>query len=75
MGEIMKNTDTICVAAPPVSESRSGLGALIGRLFARRKARLVVTEYSPEYLLHDIGLRDGRRQYYSRDGHKLPEWR
>ncbi len=75
MGEIMRNTDSACIAAPAASEKRLGLRAFFNHLFAHRKARIVITEYSPEYLLRDIGLREGRPQYYSREGHKLPEWR
>lgn len=71
----MRNTDSACIAAPSAPAGRSGLGAFLSRFFARRKARIVITEYSPEYLLRDIGLREGRRPHYSREGHKLPEWR
>ncbi|MBB5703308.1 hypothetical protein FHS76_003208 [Ochrobactrum daejeonense] len=71
----MRNTDSACIAAPSVPAARPGPSAFFRRLFARRKARIVITEYSPEYLLRDIGLREGRRPHYSREGHKLPEWR
>ncbi|KAB2676964.1 hypothetical protein F9K85_09195 [Brucella tritici] len=74
----MKNLDSACTTAtaPTVSHgSESGWSALFSRLFSRKRTHIVITEHSPEYILRDIGIGDGRAQYYSRDGHKLPEWR
>ena len=78
----MKNLDSACTTATasPISHTtESGWSALFSRLFSRlsslRRTRVIINEYSPEYLLRDIGIGDGRTQYYSRDGHKLPEWR
>ncbi|MCH4542662.1 hypothetical protein DK867_21130 [Ochrobactrum sp. POC9] len=74
----MKNLDSACttVTAPAMSHAtNSGWSALFSRLFSRKRTYAVITEHSPEYLLRDIGISDGRTQYYSRDGHRLPEWR
>jgi hypothetical protein len=74
----MKNLDSACTTAtaPTVNHgSESGWSALFFRLFSRKRTHIVITEHSPEYILRDIGIGDGRTQYYSRDGHKLPEWR
>ncbi|MFQ0815305.1 hypothetical protein AVM02_02065 [Brucella anthropi] len=74
----MKNLDSACATAtmsPTCPEAGNGWSVLFSRLFSRKRAHVVITEHSPEYLLRDIGIADGRTQYYSRDGHKLPEWR
>jgi len=74
----MKKLDSACAAAtvlPAGHGPKSGWSTLFARLFSRKRTHLVITEHSPEYLLRDIGIGDGRTQYYSRDGHKLPEWR
>lgn len=73
----MKNLDSACTTAtaPTISHgANSGWNALFSRLFSRKRTYTVITEHSPEYLLRDIGISDGRTRYYSRDGHKLPEW-
>ncbi|ELT46803.1 hypothetical protein D584_22961 [Brucella intermedia M86] len=75
---MMKNLDSACTTATASAISHateSGWSALFSRLFSFRRTRVTINEYSPEYLLRDIGIGDGRTQYYSRDGHKLPEWR
>ncbi|WP_139973927.1 MULTISPECIES: hypothetical protein [Brucella/Ochrobactrum group] len=74
----MKNLGSACATATaPTMNHRTEKGwrALFSRLFSRKSTHIVITEHSPEYLLRDIGIGDGRTQYYSRDGHKLPEWR
>lgn len=72
----MKNLNSATAPAPTICrEADSGWSALFSRLFSRKRTHIVITEHSPEYLLRDIGIGDGRTQYYSRDGHKLPEWR
>ncbi|MBR7653821.1 hypothetical protein HED50_17925 [Ochrobactrum oryzae] len=74
----MKNLGSACTTAtaPAVChEAGNSWSTLFSRLFSRKRTYIVITEHSPEYLLRDIGIGDGRTQYYSRDGHKLPEWR
>lgn len=43
-------------------------------MFKRKQKTYVISEHSPEYLLRDLGIKEGRPSRFTRDGHKLPEW-
>ncbi|MFC7066519.1 hypothetical protein [Brucella rhizosphaerae] len=62
-------------AACPEGTVFSGWRGWIARLFNRKQKHYVVSENSPEYLLRDIGLIEGRSSRLSRHRQKLPEWK
>ncbi|MBJ6133156.1 hypothetical protein JAU75_09955 [Ochrobactrum sp. Q0168] len=64
-----------CAASGPTDKAASGWYRLFSRLFQRRPATYVVSEHSPDYLLRDLGLMEGRTSHLPRGRHKLPEWR
>lgn len=64
-----------CSAAVPSDKATKGWYRLFLRLFQRKSAPYVVSEYSPDYLLRDLGLMEGRPSRLPRGGHKLPDWR
>ncbi|MFD1198598.1 hypothetical protein ACFQ3K_09800 [Brucella gallinifaecis] len=73
MRDVEMHSSAVTVACPEKKPS-SGLRAWITRLFRRKRHHYVLSKYSPEYLLHDVGIKDGRPTRYDGGGHKLPEW-
>ncbi len=73
MRDVEISSSTIAVTCP---EKRTffDLRVWIGRLFRRKRHYHVISAYSPEYLLHDVGIKDGRPSRLDRGGHRLPEW-
>jgi len=73
MRDVEINSSAIASACPEKIAS-SGLLAWIARLFKRKQNPYVISEHSPEYLLRDVGIKEGRPSRFDRVGHKLPEW-
>jgi hypothetical protein len=73
MRDVEINSSAIAVVCPEKIAS-SGLRAWIARLFKRKPSHYVISENSPEYLLRDVGIKEGRPSCFDRAGHKLPEW-
>lgn len=74
MRNVEINSSAIAVVCPEKIVA-SGLRAWIAHLFERKGKRGVLSEHAPDYLLHDVGIKDGRPSRFDRGGHKLPEWR
>lgn len=74
MRDVEINSSAIAAACPEKTAS-SSFGAWIRRLLKRKRNNHVLSEHSPEYLLRDVGLKEGRPSCFDRDGHKLPEWK
>jgi hypothetical protein len=64
-----------CTASGPSDKAATGWYRLFMRLFQRKPAPYVVSEHSPDYLLRDLGLMEGRTSRLPRGGHRLPDWR
>lgn len=73
MRDVEISSSAIAVACPEKSASFS-LRKWIADLFRRKPSEYVINENSPEYLLRDVGIKEGRPSRFDRDGHKLPEW-
>ena len=73
MRDVEINSSAIAVVCPK-KMAYSGLRAWIARLFKRKPSHYAISENSPEYLLRDVGIKEGRPSHFDRDGHKLPEW-
>jgi len=74
MRDVEINSSAIAVACPEKS-AFPGLRTWILGLFQRKHSPYVISEHSPEYLLRDVGIKEGRPSRFDRDGHKLPEWK
>lgn len=61
-------------AACPKKIAPFSLRAWIARLFKTKRTHYVISENSPEYLLRDVGIKEGRRSRFDHVGHKMPEW-
>jgi len=61
-------------SACPEKIAPFSLRAWIARLFQCKPSPYIISEHSPEYLLRDVGIKQGRPSRFNRDGHKLPEW-
>lgn len=73
MRDVEINSSTIDVACPEKNAS-SNWFVWIACLVKRKPTHYVISEHSPEYLLRDVGIKEGRPSRFDRDGHKLPEW-
>lgn len=73
MRDVEISSSTIAAACPEKTTPLS-LRKWIAHLFKRKRKYYVINEHSPEYLLHDVGIKEGRPTRFARDGHKLPEW-
>lgn len=73
MRDVDISSPTIAFAYPEKIAS-SGLRFWLARLFKRKPSHYVISENSPEYLLYDVGIKDGRSPRFDRNGYKLPEW-
>jgi len=73
MREVEINSSAI-VSACPEKISPFSLRAWIARLFKAKRTHYVISENSPEYLLRDVGIKEGRPSRFDRTGHKMPEW-
>ncbi|MEJ5080804.1 hypothetical protein [Ochrobactrum sp. MYb379] len=62
------------VSACPEKITPFSLRAWIARFFRAKPSPYIISEHSPEYLLRDVGIKEGRPSRFNRDGHKLPEW-
>jgi hypothetical protein len=74
MRDVEISSSAIAVACPE-STAFSGWRGWIARFFHRKKKHYVITENSPEYLLRDIGFKEGRPSRLSGHRQKLPEWK
>lgn len=73
----MKTVNSACIPVEhrPVNAGSTGWRELLARLFRRKSAHYAISEHSPQYLLRDVGIIEGRPPRFSRSRHKLPEWR
>lgn len=73
MRDVEINSSATAAACPEMRASFSW-NEWIARIFMREPSHYVISEHSPEYLLRDVGIKEGRPSCFNRDGHKLPEW-